>query len=117
MAPDESNASIPAEATAPDKGGVATAPTFPNPVTDETPVFQIGRLSIKPGDVLVIRLEHVPHVERFAQIRDAFHYHFPNTPMMMIDKSIDLTVLTREEIEARVSVASGAAASTEESQA
>jgi len=63
--------------------------------------FRIGRLDLRPGDVLVVKCSGVLSTEMAGRVARIMRERLPTTPIIIIDRQIDLAVLTKEEIEAR----------------
>lgn len=65
--------------------------------------FQIAKLGLRAGDVLVVKVDRVVSDEMAARIKamaaDALP---PDVKTLVIDRQIDLAVLTAEEIHKRV---------------
>lgn len=64
--------------------------------------FQIAKLTLAPGDVLVIRSDRPLDREQVMRINEHMRKLVPHdNKVMVIDKTFELSVLTRAEIEAR----------------
>ncbi len=63
---------------------------------------EIAKLNVRPGDVLVLRCNEIISSEMALRLRERFEGHLPEgIKMIVIDKTLSLAVLTREEIESR----------------
>jgi hypothetical protein len=63
---------------------------------------EIGKLHLKPGDVLVVRTESRIPMQVSERIRDLVQPKLPSgVQCLVIDPGIDLSVLTRAEIDAK----------------
>lgn len=68
------------------------------------PAYEIAKLRMEPGDVLVIKVHAVLTADVAKKIRDQIANQIPGkAPVILIDKNVDLSLLTRAEIEQRVS--------------
>jgi hypothetical protein len=63
--------------------------------------YQIARLQLRPGDVLVLKIAQYLPMEAMKRIKDDLDRLVPGIPAMVLDPNVDLSVLTREEIEQR----------------
>ena len=63
---------------------------------------EIAKLAVKTGDVLVLKCDSHISIEHADRLRAAFEPVLPEgVKMMVLDGSMNLAVLTREEIDAR----------------
>lgn len=70
--------------------------------------YRVGRLQLTPGDVLVVKVDHPISPEAAARIRQYVDDATPSgTRTIVIDASIDLSVLTKTEIDERVNTGQG----------
>jgi hypothetical protein len=66
------------------------------------PEYEIGRLRMEVGDVLVVKVHASLPGEVAQKIRQQITSQIPgNAPVIVIDKNVDLSILTRSEIEKR----------------
>ncbi|MDP3327178.1 hypothetical protein [Parvibaculum sp.] len=66
--------------------------------------YRIGKLAMAPGDVLVVRMNSYPTRGDAEAIRGYFVRAIPRgCKVLVIPVGIDLSVLTRDEIESRTS--------------
>lgn len=63
--------------------------------------FRIAKLSLDPGDVLVVKVDKIITAEVAAMIKKQVFEATGNRRVLVLDKNIDLAVLTSSEIEAR----------------
>ncbi len=62
----------------------------------------IAKLVLKPGDVLVVKINHTLSHDVLGRARDQVQNNIPKgVQVLLIDNSIDLSVLTQADIEAR----------------
>ncbi len=62
--------------------------------------YRIGRLALAPDDVLVVKINHVASKEMHHRVMNyVASVVNEGTKILVIDHSVDLSVLTREEIE------------------
>jgi hypothetical protein len=67
------------------------------------PEFQIARMAIAPGDVLVVKIDGHISMERLEKAREHIAASLPpGVLVLVIDRQVELSVLTRTEIEARI---------------
>lgn len=65
-----------------------------------TSEFEVARLRVEPGDVVVVKVHAVISDEVARRLRDQISTQLPpKTPMIVIDKNVDLMVLTKADIE------------------
>ncbi len=63
--------------------------------------FDIAKLRLESGDVLVVRMKPVP-MDVIERVRESLHPVLPpGTKVLIIDHETELSVLTRAEIDAR----------------
>lgn len=63
------------------------------------PEFQIAKMRLAPGDVLVIRLDRPVPGEIVARFRDETMQRLPaGVKLLIIDRSIDLSILTKADV-------------------
>ena len=62
--------------------------------------YRIGRLELRPGDMLVIKVTGNVPSEQVMQMAEDIR-EIVKSPVLVIDQNIDLSVLTKEEIAAR----------------
>lgn len=68
-----------------------------------TSEFQVARLRVEPGDVVVVKVHAVISQDIASNIRRTISTQLPpDTPMIVIDKNVDLAVLTKADIEQRL---------------
>lgn len=68
-----------------------------------TSEFEVARLRVEPGDVVVVKVHAVISGDVAGRIKDQISSQLPpKTPMILIDKNVDLMVLTRADIEKRI---------------
>lgn len=64
--------------------------------------YRVGRLELHRGDVLVVKLERDSSMEEINRIAQMFGgFIGPSCRLLIIPPGIDLTIMTREEIDAR----------------
>lgn len=64
--------------------------------------YRVGRLTIAPGDALVVKVDRMITTKIAERLRKYAGAVVPEgTKILIIDQGIDLTILTREEIEQR----------------
>jgi leucyl aminopeptidase (aminopeptidase T) len=71
-------------------------------LVDDIVTIEIAKLLLQPGDVLVVRVPIVTHVlaERIHEsMRNSLP---PGVRVLVVDRDVELSVLTRAEIEARI---------------
>lgn len=67
------------------------------------PAYEIAQLRMAPGDVLVIKVHAVISTEVANKIRDQITQQIPGkAPVILIDKNVDLSILTAADIQKRV---------------
>jgi hypothetical protein len=65
--------------------------------------LEIGNLRLMPGDVLVVRTDRITSAETDKRIRDSVSPLLPQgCKVLVINPGVELSVLTKGEIEARV---------------
>jgi hypothetical protein len=65
--------------------------------------YGIGRLRLEPGDVLVIKIAGGISTELVARFRaEAKHVLGEDTKVLVLGDRVDLSILTKAEIEAKV---------------
>jgi hypothetical protein len=65
--------------------------------------FEIGKLQLKDGDVLVVKTDRPMSHDATERARKHLKSLLPrDVTIMIIDQGVDLSVLTRTEIEERV---------------
>lgn len=70
---------------------------------DEVSYFSIAKLAISPGDVLVVKVRGIVSPSIAARAHDLWKGFLPpQTKMLVIDDTIDLSILTKAEIEEKV---------------
>jgi siroheme synthase (precorrin-2 oxidase/ferrochelatase) len=63
---------------------------------------QIAKLTVRTGDVLVLKSSETISYDLAKRIRETVEPHLPEgVKMMVLDRSQSLEILTRDEIEAR----------------
>ena len=68
-----------------------------------TSEFEVARLRVEPGDVVVVKVHAVISPEVAGRLREQISTQLPpKTPMIVIDKNVDLMVITKAEIEKRI---------------
>lgn len=61
--------------------------------------YQIARLALKSGDVLVVKVDHTLNAEIGGRIREHFETVLGNkNKVLIIDNSIDLSVLSEAQM-------------------
>lgn len=63
--------------------------------------FQIAKLQLAPGDILVAKFGQGLTFEAAQAVREQFCGAVPGHRVLIIDCDLDLSVLTRAEIESR----------------
>lgn len=64
--------------------------------------YRVGKLSMAPGDVLVVKLGRTVNVEEAQRVRRYVGKAVgEGVPVLIIDGNVDLSVLTKAEIEAK----------------
>jgi hypothetical protein len=64
--------------------------------------YRIAKLSLSPGDVLVVAVDRPLDRQTAERMRDHFRSIAPEiNRILMVDPSIELSVLTKAEIDAR----------------
>ena len=64
--------------------------------------YRIAKLSVSPGDVLVVKVDRPITNESGASIRDSVASYLPTgARVLVLGDAIDLSVLTKAEIDAR----------------
>ena len=62
----------------------------------------VAKMNLAPGDILVVKVNHHIPAEAHVRIRDKMAAILPDgVQCIVIDSSVDLSVLTRAEIEAK----------------
>lgn len=65
--------------------------------------LEIGKLQLAPGDVLVVKTDRATSTEATARIRKHLAGLLPQgVTTLIIDRGVNLSVLTKTEIEERV---------------
>lgn len=68
--------------------------------------YHIAKLRLQPGDLLVVKIDHTISAEICGRIRDHFEAALKasgiSNRVLVVDNSIELSVLARDEIEKRV---------------
>ena len=59
--------------------------------------FQIARLEMRPGDALVARVTRIVPSEAMSRIRAYLERCLPGTKVLVIDSSLELSVITKAE--------------------
>lgn len=59
--------------------------------------FEIARLEMKPGDVLVVRPQRPVPAEAAMRIQSYVARALPNTKILVIDPGMELSVVTKAE--------------------
>jgi hypothetical protein len=67
----------------------------------DDPQFQIARLELKPGDILVLKAPGFLPATAQARIKSDLERICPGVKCMVLEGGMELAVLTREEIEQR----------------
>jgi hypothetical protein len=68
----------------------------------DDPQYQIARLELKPGDVLVIKMTATrPSLSQIVQIKSDMQRICPGVTCLVLADDVELSVITREEIEQR----------------
>jgi hypothetical protein len=77
--------------------------TIPEPLAGATPVeLHIAKLELKPGDILVLRLDHKLSDETCNWLRDNMRRVLPEgVKAMVLDKDADLSVVRAEDAKGR----------------
>lgn len=74
-------------------------------MTDKIPAdweLKIGRLTLVPGDVLVIQVHKTMPDWTLSRVHQYFQSLTPNgVKVMVIDQTVELSVLTKAQIEAK----------------
>ncbi len=68
--------------------------------------FEIARLEMKPGDILAARVTHIVPSEAVARIRAYLERALPGTKVLVIDATLDLSVVSKAEAKKLEGVAS-----------
>jgi hypothetical protein len=63
--------------------------------------YKIARMDLRPGDILVVKSQHTLSYETVVRIQSDFERVAPGHKIMVVDKSLDLSILTAAEIEKR----------------
>lgn len=73
-------------------------------MSDEILGYAIARLSLSPGDVLVVKCHHWRTIkpEWAAKMKEQAKNIIGDIPLMIIGSDVDLAVLTKPEIEAHI---------------
>jgi len=70
--------------------------------------FRIGKLSLAPGDALVVKVDHPLSEKMAAAIRSHLDPHLPEgVKALILGREIDLAVLTKADIDARTEARAG----------
>lgn len=72
-------------------------------MSSEITEYAIGRISLKAGDVLVVKYHNIGAVKQewVDRLREFMNKAIGDTPVIVIGDDIDLAVLTKDEIDAR----------------
>ena len=60
-------------------------------VADE---YKIGRLQVRPGDILVVKINGRASKAVIDRVSEAFRQKLPNVEALVIDDDIDLSILS-----------------------
>lgn len=71
-------------------------------MSDEIPGYAIAKLSLAPGDILVVKCNLILTAKQIYDVRSRLQSIVGDIPALVISSDIDLAVLTRSEIESRV---------------
>ncbi len=63
--------------------------------------YRIGKLDVKPGDMLVVKLNSRLTDDMAKRARQHFETSIPGVKVLVIDSAVDLSILTFEEIQRR----------------
>jgi hypothetical protein len=63
--------------------------------------FKVGRLDLKPGDLLVAKFKERLPQTAIGRIRESFNAVIPGVKVLVLENGADLAILTAAEIEAR----------------
>jgi hypothetical protein len=61
--------------------------------------FSIAKLSLAPGDILVVKVHQRIAQETFNRISDYFSQQAPGHRVLILDRDLDLSVLTKADVE------------------
>lgn len=59
--------------------------------------FEIAKLELRPGDVLVARLTRIVPSEALARLRAFLARELPDTKVLVIDAQVDLSIVSKAE--------------------
>lgn len=63
----------------------------------------IAKLTLRPGDLLVVKINHTLEAALADKVGTQIKDHLPNgVRVLLIDNSIELSVLTQADIKARI---------------
>lgn len=71
-------------------------------MSDEILGYSIGRLSIQPGDILVVKYQGRVRAETASFIKERCQACMGDIPVMVIGDDIDIAILTKAEINGRI---------------
>ncbi|HCE07082.1 MAG TPA: hypothetical protein DEQ40_00480 [Oxalobacteraceae bacterium] len=63
--------------------------------------FQIGRLTLGPDDILVVKVGEDMRIEDWKSFAKSFKAMVPENRLLMVSGDVEISVLTPAEIEAR----------------
>lgn len=63
--------------------------------------YRIAKLALKPGEILVVKVDHTLDARIGGNIRKHFEDVVKGNRVIIIDNSMDLSVLTKADIEQR----------------
>lgn len=66
--------------------------------------FKIAKLALAPNDILVLRVEHLLSDKMVADIKTVLKESAPGHKVIVLDRSMELSVLTAAEIEKRAAI-------------
>lgn len=79
-----------------------TLPQVDQPQTAADLEYRIAKLSLEAGDVLVVKINHTISAEIGGKIRESFERVVRGNRVLILDNSMELSVLTKADIEQRV---------------
>jgi hypothetical protein len=71
-------------------------------MSEDDVAYRIGKLELRRGDVLVIKVASEITAEHASRMRDEFKKHVGAEKMIVLGPGIDLAVLTKSELQQRL---------------
>lgn len=63
--------------------------------------YRVGKLALNPGDMLVVKVDTYLTLDMAAQAKRHFERAVPGTNVIIIERGVDLSVLTAAELAQR----------------